>query len=80
MKKLLLLCGLSFALDTLDAAAMNPVEYEQARAASDEVASIAARYQVCKVDSVDQLKAAYNGSRIQMRRVGIGHGKVGEGV
>jgi len=56
MKKFLAVCGMTFAFS---AQAMHPVEFEQARAAADEVASIAARYRMCKVEDIEQLRSAY---------------------
>ncbi len=56
MKKLLVLCGTALAFN---AQAMHPMEFEQARVAADEVASIAARYRMCKVEDIEQLRRAY---------------------
>lgn len=56
IRKLLLLSGASLAFN---AAAMHPMDFEQALAAADEVASVEARYRMCEVKDVDQLRGAY---------------------
>lgn len=56
IRKLLVLCGASLAFN---AAAISPMEFEQALAAADEVASVEARWRVCKVKDTAELKSAY---------------------
>lgn len=58
IRKFLVLSGASL---TFNAAAISPMEFEQALAAADEVASVEARYRVCKVEDTAELKSAYMG-------------------